>query len=492
MKDRTIILRSIGIVCIITGLLTYAYSQHRARIYYYTDCVRSTIATYWSSHKNKQNAQRTQVTFLRIPPNEHESFIRLGHFLFYVTSHKTTIRNIAQTAISYTSFYTVESLSKAIQQANGIDSIVPANSLLIIPNSLPPYVKSMRNTIMPHIPKTVGLYYRGDVIGKQETLEKILSYRETGINAIVFDAKDVCGIVNYKSTIPLVICHNLHEKAPIENIDFLVRILKDHGIYIIARISVFRDHLLYKKVPEYAIRTRDGKPWNQDSNELWCDPTNIHVQEYAIALAEELADKGVDEIQFDYIRFPTIGGISQASFVYHTGKKQKEEIIENFLERAHQRLIQKNVRLSVDLFGIIAWEKDVDVHKIGQRIERLAKFCDVISPMLYPSHFNDNFDGIKNPGDNPYYFVFEGTKKFKTRAGSTIIRPWLQAFRWRVSGYNEKYIIDQIRASDDAGGYGYLFWNAANNYDTVFSALNAIKSRLNQNNSQSIEKISRK
>ncbi|MCX7678188.1 MAG: putative glycoside hydrolase [Spirochaetes bacterium] len=489
MKNTVVVMRLSGIACIIVGISLYLYSQHLSRVYYYTDLFRGTIISLFSSTNNLKS-HKPSIKYYRVPTNIDEGFTRFGHFLFYITSKETTMREIAQNTISYTSFYTTKSAHDEIQKTNRIlTNTIPKNTMLLIPNALPPYVKSMRNTALAQIPKTIGLYYNGEMIGKENTLKQIISYRSIGVNAIVFDAKDVSGIVNYKSSVPLVQKYNLHEKAPIGNVDFLIRFLKEHGIYLIARIAVFRDHLLYQKVPEFAIRERDGSMWNHNSNELWCDPTHKGVQEYAIALAEELAEKGVDEIQFDYIRFPTIGGTSRASFAFHSGKKKKEEIIEEFLCRAHEVLAKKNVRLSVDLFGIIAWQNDVDIQRIGQRIERLAKCCDVISPMLYPSHFNEDFDGFKKPGDNPYYFIMEGTKKFIAQAGNTRIRPWLQAFRWGVSWYNEKYIIDQIRACDDAGAFGYLFWNAANNYDTVFAALHLIKKSAPRNNETQKEKV---
>jgi hypothetical protein len=150
----------------------------------------------------------------------------------------------------------------------------------------------------------------------------------------------------------------------------------------------------------------------------------------------------------------------------------KEAVITHFLERAHKKIAARNARVSIDIFGVVAWGKAVDIGSTGQRIELLARHCDVISPMLYPSHFNDDFDGYARPGDNPYYFIYEGCKKVRALAGKhAVVRPWLQAFRWRVSNYNGQYIITQVKATNDSGAKGYLFWNASNDYDTVLGAL---------------------
>ena len=170
-----------------------------------------------------------------------------------------------------------------------------------------------------------------------------------------------------------------------------------------------------------------------------------------------------------------MGNLSDADYAWHFGKMEKEEVIAHFLKRASSEIHARNTRVSIDIFGVVAWGKSVDIRKTGQKVELLAKYCDVISPMLYPSHFNDDFDGFSKPGDNPYYFIYQGCKRVKSLAGNTRVRPWLQAFKWRVSNYNEEYILKQVKASHDAGAEGYLFWNAGNNYGTVLKAMASLK-----------------
>ncbi len=197
------------------------------------------------------------------------------------------------------------------------------------------------------------------------------------------------------------------------------------------------------------------------------------MQDYNIALALELAQKGVDEIQFDYIRFPTVGDLKDAKFAFSFGVMKKEEVIAAFLKRAYEALQPFKVRLSIDIFGVVAWGKEVDIRKTGQRIELMSKYCDCISPMLYPSHFNDDFDGYSSPANRPYYFIYHGNRKVMERLQKkgVTIRPWLQAFGWKVSKYNADYIIRQMKASHDSGARGFLFWNASNSYSTVYKAL---------------------
>jgi hypothetical protein len=150
---------------------------------------------------------------------------------------------------------------------------------------------------------------------------------------------------------------------------------------------------------------------------------------------------------------------------------ERYEVITHFLKRAYESISKTGAFVSIDIFGVVAWGKYADINSTGQNISLLAEHCDVISPMLYPSHFNDNFDGFKNPGDRPYHFIYEGCKKVRKLAGDkVIIRPWLQAFAWRVSNFNAVYINEQIRASNDSGAHGYLMWNASNRYNEVYKS----------------------
>jgi hypothetical protein len=420
-----------------------------------------------------QSSKPHIYTYKSLPPE----FFHAGRTLIFKSPSEATTSSIAQKALSFTGYYKASRLEKAIAEYNKISrGNVAAGKPVLIPYSLPSLMPQMRNRMKSSIIVTRGLYYTGSQAGSEKLLSQIDMIADSGINTIVFDAKDVSGIVNYNSRIPEVNELGTNSKRTIDDIDKFIRAFKAHNIYVIARVAIFRDQMLSQKAPEYAIRSKStGKVWNEGTNEVWCDPSNRDTQDYNLAIAAELAEKGVDEIQFDYIRFPTSGNLGDARFAWSFGVMQRDKCIEQFLERAHQEISSRNTNFSIDVFGIVAWGHEPDIMKTGQRIELLSKYCDVISPMLYPSHFSDNFDGYPRPGDEPYYFINTGCKKFQARAGTTPIRPWLQAFGWRVSNYNPQYIIDQIRGSNDARALGYLFWNASNNYDTVFKALKEIK-----------------
>ncbi|MGL4368543.1 MAG: putative glycoside hydrolase [Spirochaetota bacterium] len=401
--------------------------------------------------------------------------------LLYKTQSDTDTKKISAAALKYTRFYKSLRLEKALREYNSLSGTkIQAGTILYIPFSLPALMPDMKNRSRSPLIFTRGLYYTGTTAGSGRILSQLDDYEEAGINTVVFDAKDITGIVNYNSGIPDVIELNTSSKRSIDDIDKLIRELKSRNIYIIARIACFRDQLVAKNQPQWAIRSKKtGGTWS-GSGEIWCDPTNREMQDYNLQIAIELAEKGVDEIQFDYIRFPTAGDFTDAKFAWSGGATSNERCIEQYLQRVHGEMSQRNVNFSIDVFGIVAWGHEKDIVKTGQRIELLAKWCDVISPMLYPSHFNDNFDGYAKPGDAPYYFINAGCRKFSEKAGSTPIRPWLQAFGWRVSNYNASYITEQIRGSNDANACGYLFWNAGNNYDLVLKAMKEIRAGKNK------------
>ncbi|MBN2038711.1 MAG: hypothetical protein JW864_01635 [Spirochaetes bacterium] len=405
--------------------------------------------------------------------NPNPYFTQFGNMLYLHAREGESIRSIAQKVIKYTYYYKTYKLENAISELNGITGkYLPEDMYLYVPYTLPPVVQDTMNYKKPEIVYTRGLYFTGNSLGSDNFFKMLTMFQKAGINAVVFDAKDITGEINYLSHVPEAIELNMHQKRSIDNIGRVIQILKKSGIYTIARIAVFRDHMLYSRKPEFALKSkRTGGNWNPGSNELWCDPTNKYVQDYNIQLAIELAEKGADEIQFDYIRFPTRGNLNDAAFKYHFGKMSNEAVITHFLKRAYDEISKRNSNVSIDIFGVVAWGKESDIQKTGQRVGLLSKHCDAISPMLYPSHFGDNFNGFTKPGDEPYHFIYTGCVKTDALANGKIIRPWLQAFSWRVTNYNEDYILKQIIASREAGAYGFLFWNSGNNYDTVYKAL---------------------
>ena len=147
-------------------------------------------------------------------------------------------------------------------------------------------------------------------------------------------------------------------------------------------------------------------------------------------------------------------------------------MITGFLERAYAELHPRGVLMSVDVFGVMAWQRPVDLAHTGQDVVAMARYCDVLSPMLYPSHFF-GMDGYALPGDAPEHFIAESMDRFRgiTRDSGVVLRPWLQAFAWRTRSYSADYIRTQIATAHDRGSIGFLLWNARNDYSKPFAAM---------------------
>jgi len=151
---------------------------------------------------------------------------------------------------------------------------------------------------------------------------------------------------------------------------------------------------------------------------------------------------------------------------------QRSDVITVFLKKAYAELHPTGVLLSLDVFGVMAWQRPVDLSHTGQDIVGMAKYCDVLSPMIYPSHFF-GMDNIAHPGDAPEHFIGESMARFEliTKGSGVVIRPWLQAFRWRTRTYSPEYIKVQVATAKEKGGIGFLFWNAANEYSKPYAAM---------------------
>ena len=156
---------------------------------------------------------------------------------------------------------------------------------------------------------------------------------------------------------------------------------------------------------------------------------------------------------------------------------QRSDVITAFLKKAYAELHPTGVLLSLDVFGVMAWQRQVDLSHTGQDIVGMAHYCDVISPMIYPSHFF-GMDNIAHPGDEPAHFIGESMDRFEliTKGSGVAIRPWLQAFHWRTKTYSPEYIKVQVETARAKGGIGFLFWNAANDYSKPYEAMPEMKS----------------
>jgi len=329
--------------------------------------------------------------------------------------------------------------------------------------------------------KVKGIFVTGHSYGHPTKYNELLDLaNRTEINAMVIDVKDDAGMLSYKSDVPLAIEAGANEVVIMNDRDFFSERMKgiiDNDVYPIARIVTFKDKIVGSARPDLAIKNKSGGVWRDNKGNAWLNPYNKDSWEYPIQLAEEAALMGFKEIQFDYVRFPTDGDRGNIDYGQAGKDKPKADAIKEFLDYARERLHDKGVNVSADVFGdIIAVKGD---STIGQQLELLGANTDILSPMVYPSHYGLGFYGVDYPDTKPYEIVNKAMDQAVERLESipkeerAKIRPWLQDFSapWLKSAYGSNYITygpeqvrAQIKATYDAGLEEWILWNAANRY----------------------------
>ncbi|NLV63768.1 MAG: putative glycoside hydrolase, partial [Clostridiaceae bacterium] len=325
--------------------------------------------------------------------------------------------------------------------------------------------------------KVKGIYLTGWTASSAEKMEHFIKLaNETEINTFVIDVKNDDGIVSYESDVKAVRDAGtfLRKYDP----EKLIKTLHDNGIYVIGRVVCFRDPACSKKYPDRAVKHVKGGLWKEDRKNAeitWLDPCDKRNWSYIIDIAKEAAEKGFDEIQFDYVRFPD-GKTSE--MVFSAKDFVKYEVINEFLSAARKEM--PNVILSADIFGIVCVSPE-DTEGIGQYLELIGRELDYISPMAYPSLYARgqivNKIEFPNPDLEPYNVVYNTLLMAKERLSKVEgykadVRPFIQAYTasWLKPGtfqtYGAKQYREQIQAVYDAGYEQWIFWDANNKYDT--------------------------
>ncbi len=328
----------------------------------------------------------------------------------------------------------------------------------------------------PYQDFTRGIYLSGFTVG-YDNFEAILDSAEaTGINTVVFDLKDMKGNIFF--ALPENDPIRKKRISPIIDIPDFVKTLHKRNMRAVARIVMFHDRFLAKRDSLIRPRKSDGTVWqeNRKGKPSWLDPSHSEVQKELLRIIEVVAKKGVDEIQLDYIRFPTQGKISEAIFQFQKEDslfaiadsnyvfRTKSDIIEEFVKQAKEICLKHEVTLTGDIFAIVAWQRKVDISNTGQEISKMTKYLDAIHPMIYSSHFSEDFGFREKIYDEPYFIVFKGTKltqKYSHKNCKVI--PYIQANHWKVN-FKPEFIYAQIQAVNNLNANGYILWNASNKY----------------------------
>ncbi|MBI2003726.1 MAG: hypothetical protein HYS78_01990 [Parcubacteria group bacterium] len=359
----------------------------------------------------------------------------------------------------------------------------PHSSLNANPSN-PPRPATLRTVFIPDIepqkqlsnpPKVVkAVYLTGWSAGSETKIQEVINLaREGKINAAVIDIKDFSG-----------------ETFLFPRPNALIKRLHDENIYIIARMAVFQDQVLAKARPELTVKsiklsqlaTASDDLWRDFKGLAWIDPASSASWDYNIKIAKDAWNRGFDEINFDYIRFPTDGDLNDRKFPVWDGRRLMSLVMKDFYKKVRQDLPE--ARLSIDLFGLAA--TSFYDFGVGQIIEDAFQYFDFVSPMLYPSHFPLSFLGppmpssvseegeYKKPAEYPYEVVKKSMDtafaRLKQSGSSASLRPWLQDFDLGAD-YDAEKVKVQIQATIDAFGgesspyyRGFMLWNPANVY----------------------------
>jgi hypothetical protein len=286
------------------------------------------------------------------------------------------------------------------------------------------------------------------------------------MNALVIDVKGDRGFIPFKVDIPLAEEVGAQKTILFKDIKAVVASLKEQGLYLIARIVVFKDDPLAKARPQWAVKSKGGGVFRDREKLRWVDPFHQETWDYNIAIAKAAAEAGFDEIQFDYVRFPDN---RRVGFAKPANQNSRTEAIAGFLKAAHQALAPYNVMVAADIFGYVMW--NLDDTGIGQTVASALDSVDVVCPMLYPSGYQFGIPSYKNPVKHTYEIVYLSLKRAQERTGANPLRfrPWIQAFRdyaFRGGDFKEDRMRIQIQAADKFGASGWMFWNPRNVYPT--------------------------
>ncbi len=318
----------------------------------------------------------------------------------------------------------------------------------------------------------------------------------TELNAIVIDIRDYTGKISFPVTDPALSPYISDECGAPDMKDF-VKELHDKNIYVIGRITVFQNPAYTKDHPDQAVQRAGGGVWKDHKGLAFVDVGAKPYWDTVVSLAKESYDIGFDELNFDYIRFPSDGPMKEAVYKWSSGKS-KPEALEEFFAYLHNAIKDTGMKTSADLFGMTTTNTD-DLN-IGQVLERALPYFDYIAPMVYPSHYPSGFNGYTKVNEHSYDIVHfamsEAVRRTvatttsvegltHTRIGTSTpaiyskpaypaskMRPWLQDFDYPVE-YTPAMVRAQIQANTDAGLNSYLFWDPANKYSSLRQIVSA-------------------
>lgn len=312
-----------------------------------------------------------------------------------------------------------------------------------------------------------AIYANGYTLSDPDKAERLIQMvDDTELNALVIDIKQ--DTIYYDSQVQFF--RNVDGMVnPIYDVNELLAELADHDIYAIARMVVFQDPLVAEAYPELAVKDEQtGDLWRNDQGVAWVNAFSEELWDANIQLAVEAASRGFDEIQYDYVRFPSDGNLRTSDFGRDYTAEAREGAITEFVKRSSEAIRSTGAKFAADLFGYVSMVPDEQ--GIGQRFAALVPYLDYVCAMIYPSHFAEG--NIASAPGHPNDFPYETISEALARAAAQVpdesplkFRPWLQDFSYGdFREYGEEEVRAQIRAAEEFGTSGWMLWDPNNDY----------------------------
>ena len=312
----------------------------------------------------------------------------------------------------------------------------------------------------PNLPRAYPREVRGvhvsmALAGLEGKVDEYIALRSYGLNAIEVDVKDENGKIGFVTPAIPKLARAIGSAAAYYDARTVIGKIHAAGMYLIGRVVVFEDPILSAARPELAVLRRGGSRWVNNGGLGWVNPYDKRVWRYVVGVAVAAAKVGFDEIQFDYVRFPSDGDLSQIVYRHETAEP-KGTTIAGFLRYASAQLHPLGVRVSADVFGLAATH-DLG---IGQVPKRIAPYLDALYPMVYPSHYSSGEYGIQEPDAYPGRTVARALLDFRRqlKGRHTTLIPWLQDFSLGHP-YTLIEVTDQIAAARRQHARGFMLWN---------------------------------
>ena len=365
----------------------------------------------------------------------------------------------------------IEKTDTLVAPADTVPAPIPADTVQAV---ISPAETARQN---PRALRFNGIYLNSGSVANSALMEMYIARaREFALGGFVMDMKDDRGYLTYRSRLPLADKIGANTRR-LKNPAALVQKIHENGLRATARVVCFKDPLLsgYSENGAYPFAVLDsatGYPWRQKNGETWANPYFGQVHDYLTGLVAELVEFGFDQVQLDYLRFPSDGVTDNCFYPVAIDSLTKADVIGLFLSRIREVLDTTDVSLAADVFGWVPWLRKDRNYWIGQDWDVIATYADVICPMLYSSHFPESFKN-EHGSLRAYNIIREGTEKGVQRKGlrPTGVQPYIQCFDWNEPYFGSEYILQQMQAADSGGAVGWIAWNARNDYSALWEAL---------------------